>query len=34
MYERAGYVAVDDFNGNPFASFWGEKPLAVRSPTR
>lgn len=27
MYERAGYVAVADFNANPFASFWGEKPI-------
>jgi GNAT superfamily N-acetyltransferase len=34
MYERAGYVAVDDFNGNPFASFWGEKPLASGAPHR
>ena len=27
MYERAGYVAVPDYNGNPYASFWGEKAL-------
>jgi len=27
LYERAGYVSVADFNGNPFASFWGEKQL-------
>jgi GNAT superfamily N-acetyltransferase len=27
MYERAGYVAVPDYNGNPYASFWGEKRL-------
>ena len=27
MYERAGYHAVDDYNGNPQASFWGEKVL-------
>ena len=27
MYERAGYVAVPDYNGNPWAAFWGEKPL-------
>ena len=27
LYERAGYVAVADFNHNPFASFWGEKPI-------
>ena len=27
MYERAGYVAVAEYNANPYASFWGEKPL-------
>src|SRR5262245_2107789 len=27
MYERAGYIAVADYNGNPYASFWGEKAL-------
>jgi GNAT superfamily N-acetyltransferase len=27
MYERAGYAAVPDYNGNPYASFWGEKAL-------
>ena len=27
MYERAGYVAVPDYNGNPYAAFWGEKRL-------
>jgi GNAT superfamily N-acetyltransferase len=27
LYEAAGYVGIDNFNGNPFASFWGEKPL-------
>jgi GNAT superfamily N-acetyltransferase len=27
MYERAGYHAVGDYNGNPQASFWGEKVL-------
>jgi len=27
LYERAGYRSVEDFNGNPFASFWGEKVL-------
>jgi GNAT superfamily N-acetyltransferase len=27
MYERAGYVPVSDYNGNPYASFWGEKAL-------
>jgi GNAT superfamily N-acetyltransferase len=28
MYERAGYVPVPDYNGNPYAAFWGEKPLS------
>ena len=27
MYERAGYAAVENFNGNPVASFFGEKRL-------
>ena len=29
MYERAGYVAVADYNGNPYASYWGEKRLVA-----
>jgi GNAT superfamily N-acetyltransferase len=28
LYERAGYVAVPDYNGNPYAAYWGEKRLA------
>lgn len=28
IYERAGYVAVPDYNGNPYAAYWGEKRLA------
>jgi GNAT superfamily N-acetyltransferase len=28
MYERAGYVAIPDYNDNPYASFWAEKRLA------
>ena len=28
MYERAGYVAIENFNANPVASFFGEKPLS------
>jgi GNAT superfamily N-acetyltransferase len=28
LYASEGYGEVDDFNGNPVASFWGEKPLA------
>jgi len=27
LYEDEGYVAIPDFNGNPVAVFWGEKPL-------
>jgi GNAT superfamily N-acetyltransferase len=28
LYESEGYREVPDFNGNPVAVFWGEKPLA------
>jgi GNAT superfamily N-acetyltransferase len=27
MYERAGYHAIENYNGNTQASFWGEKIL-------
>ena len=27
MYERAGYAPVPDYNGNPYAAYWGEKRL-------
>ena len=27
MYERAGYVAIENFNANPVATFFGEKRL-------
>jgi GNAT superfamily N-acetyltransferase len=27
LYEVEGYAEVADFNGNPIAVFWGEKPL-------
>jgi GNAT superfamily N-acetyltransferase len=27
LYESEGYVAVGNFNGNPVATFFGEKPL-------
>lgn len=27
LYRRAGYVPVPDYNGNRYASFWGEKKL-------
>ena len=28
LYERAGYVAIPDFNGDTHAAWWGEKRLA------
>ena len=28
MYRQAGYRPIDNFNANPMASFFGEKPLA------
>jgi GNAT superfamily N-acetyltransferase len=28
MYERAGYLAIENFNANPVATFWGEKRFA------
>jgi GNAT superfamily N-acetyltransferase len=28
LYESAGYSEIENFNANPVASFWGEKPLA------
>ncbi len=27
LYERSGYVPIENYNDNPFASFWGEKDL-------
>jgi GNAT superfamily N-acetyltransferase len=27
VYQRAGYRAIDPYNDNPYAVFWGEKPL-------
>jgi len=27
LYESAGYRAVPDYNGNPYAAYWGEKAL-------
>jgi len=27
LYASAGYCEVPDYNGNPYASFWGEKIL-------
>jgi GNAT superfamily N-acetyltransferase len=29
LYRREGYVAIDPYNDNPFASFWGEKEVAT-----
>jgi GNAT superfamily N-acetyltransferase len=31
LYGRAGYRAIADYNGNSYASFWGEKVLAGRT---
>ncbi len=28
LYESEGYDGIENFNANPVASFWGEKPLA------
>jgi GNAT superfamily N-acetyltransferase len=28
LYEAEGYASIPDFNGNPVAVFWGEKPLS------
>lgn len=30
LYESAGYAAIADYNGNPYASYWGEKCLQGR----
>jgi GNAT superfamily N-acetyltransferase len=27
LYTGAGYAAIADYNGNPYAAFWGEKAL-------
>ena len=27
FYRGAGYVPIDDYNGNSYATFWGEKTL-------
>jgi GNAT superfamily N-acetyltransferase len=29
LYEAAGYRPIDNFNANPFASFWGERLLVT-----
>jgi GNAT superfamily N-acetyltransferase len=32
LYRSSGYVEVDDFNGEPYATLWFEKPLAPTAP--
>jgi GNAT superfamily N-acetyltransferase len=27
LYQSEGYAEIEDFNDNPVATFWGEKPL-------
>ncbi len=27
LYVSAGYVAISDYSGNPYAAYWGEKRL-------
>jgi GNAT superfamily N-acetyltransferase len=27
LYRREGYIPIDPYNDNPFASFWGEKEI-------
>jgi GNAT superfamily N-acetyltransferase len=29
LYESAGYAAIPDYNGNPYAAFWFEKRLGA-----
>jgi GNAT superfamily N-acetyltransferase len=31
MYRRAGFRDIPDYNGNSYASFWGEKDLSQRT---
>lgn len=32
LYESAGYRTVEDYNGNPFADYWGERELPPPGP--
>jgi GNAT superfamily N-acetyltransferase len=32
LYESEGYAEIPDFNGNPIAAFWAEKPLGPARP--
>ena len=34
LYESSGYVEIENFNANPVASFWGEKPLVELTGSR
>jgi hypothetical protein len=34
MYRDAGYRPIENFNQNPIASFFGEKPLGQSSPSQ
>jgi GNAT superfamily N-acetyltransferase len=29
LYTRAGFIPIEPYNDNPFASFWGEKVLRI-----
>jgi ribosomal protein S18 acetylase RimI-like enzyme len=31
LYRSAGYRDIPDYNGNSYASFWGEKELGQRT---
>ena len=33
LYRGAGYRDIPDYNGNPYASYWGEKVLPRRTST-
>jgi hypothetical protein len=30
LYRRSGYRDIPDYNGNSYASFWGEKVLVTQ----
>ena len=34
LYGSAGYRTIHNFNGNPVASWFGEKPLVTAAPER
>ena len=33
LYESEGYAEIENFNANPVATYFGEKPLALSTPT-